>query len=99
MLDVRPVDMRAREGQVRGNRLARVIGVADDQSADDQHSVPVQDVDRIKGRVSFSATLAVPAVLRPCLEEHQILVEDVLDAEEHVAEPGLLHQWREGRAV
>ena len=38
--------------EIRGNRLARVVGVADDQPADDEHAVTVQDVDRFDGRVA-----------------------------------------------
>ena len=41
------------------------------------------------------APALAPRVLGAGLEERQILVEDVLDAEEHVAEPRLAHQRRE----
>ena len=39
VLDVRPVDVPARERQVRLDRLARVVRIADDQAADDEHAV------------------------------------------------------------
>ena len=55
MLDVRPVDVLPRELEVRGNRFATVVGVADDQAADDEHAVLVQDVDRRDRRVRASS--------------------------------------------
>ena len=75
----------------------RVVGVADDQAADDEHAVAVQDVDRVERRVAVAPPVLVPAVLRARLQEREILVEDVLDAEEHVAESGLPHQRRQRR--
>ena len=40
-----------------------------------------------------------PRVLGARLEEREIVVEHVLDAEEHVAESGAAHQRRQRRAV
>ena len=50
MLDVWPVDVPARERQVRLDRFAGVVRVADDQPADHEHAVAVQVVDRIDAR-------------------------------------------------
>ena len=44
-----------------------------------------------------ASALARAAVLRARLEERQVLVEDVLDAEEDIAESGAPHQRRERR--
>ena len=92
MLDVGPVDLRAGEGQVRFDRLARVLGVADDQSAHHVHTVPVEDVDRALRRVAGRLPVFALLVLRGGPEELQVALEHVLDAEEHVAEPGRLHE-------
>ena len=59
MLDVRPVDVLPREVEVGLDRLARVVGVADDQPADDEHAVAVKHVDRGQRRIR-------PPALLPC---------------------------------
>ena len=43
-----------------------------------------------------AAVLAL-RVLRPRLQKREVVVEDVLDAEEHVAESGAPHQRRQRR--
>ena len=90
---------RLRELEVRIDRLARVVRVADDQAADDEQAVAVQMLDGVDGRVADRAAVLAPRVLRARLEEREILVEHVLDAEEHVAESGAPHQRRQRRAV
>jgi len=99
MLDVRPVDVLTREGEVGPDRLGRVVRVADNQSADDEHPVPVQHLDRRHGRVSRPPSVLARPVLRVRLQEREVVVEDVLDPEEDVAEAGLPHQRREHLAV
>ena len=64
VLDVRPVDVLARKSQIGRNRLARVVGVADDEAADDDHSMTVQDIDRFDGRVAGTPSTLARAVLR-----------------------------------
>jgi len=44
MLDVGPVDILPREGEVGVNRLRRIVRIADDQPANDEHAVTVKDV-------------------------------------------------------
>ena len=51
MLDVGPVDVTAGELEVGFDRFASVVGIADDQAADDVHAVAVQMIDRL--RVAF----------------------------------------------
>ena len=63
MLDVRPVDVAARELEVRLDRLARVVGVADDQPADDEHAVAVQVLDG-RGCVALPTRAPVLALRR-----------------------------------
>ena len=75
-------------------------GVADDQPADDEHAVAVEvrrspRSSRCRRCRPFSRRLFFAARL----EEREVLVEDVLDAEEHVAESGAPHQRRQRRAV
>ena len=48
MLNVRPVHVAAREFEVGFDRLARVVGIADDQAADHVHLVAVQVVDSLQ---------------------------------------------------
>ena len=71
---------------------APIVGIADDQPADDQHAVAVQSL--VDGRERGVRALArlVPAVLGARLEKRQVLLEDVLDPEEHVPEAGAPHQ-------
>ena len=95
MLDVRPIHVLAREREVCRNRLPRVVGVADDEAADDEHAVLVQEVDGPLRRVAGAASALARRVLRARLQEVEIVVEDVLDAEKHVAEPCLAHQRRQ----
>jgi len=99
MLDVGPIHVFPGEREVGGDGTGRVVRVADDQPADDQHPVTVQDVDRRHRRVADPASVLARAVLRARLEERQVVVEDVLDAEEHVAEAGPPHQGRQFLAV
>ena len=80
------------------NRLAAIVGRANDEPADDEHAVTPEQVDRGHRRVGALALL-LPAVLRPGLQERQVLVEHVLDAEKHVAESGPAHERREHLAV
>jgi len=47
MLDVRPVHVFAREREIGGDRLARIVRVADDEAADDEHAVTVKNVNRL----------------------------------------------------
>jgi len=44
MLDVRPVDVLPREGEVGVDRLRRIVRIADDQPANDEHAVTMEDV-------------------------------------------------------
>ena len=99
MLNVRPVHILARERHVRFDRLARVVRAADDQPADDEQSVPMEVLDRLRRRVAGSAAVLAAGVLRRGFEEREILVEDVFDAEEHVAEARAAHQRRKRRAM
>ena len=95
MLDVRPVDVLAGEREVRFDRLAGVAGIADDEAADDEHAVPMEHVDGARASRCRRAAAFALGVLRARLEEREVLVEDVLDAEEHVAEPGRAHAARQ----
>ena len=68
--------------------------------ADDEHVVVVQVLDGGERRVAGApAALLVLRVLGRRLEEAEVVLEHVLDPEEHVAEAGLTHQRRQRRAV
>ena len=77
--------------EVRFDRFSRVVRIADDEPADDEHSVAMQDLDGAhRGAAGRAAALAA-GVLRLGPQERQVLIQHVLDAEEDVAEPGGLH--------
>ena len=78
---------------------AGVVGVADDEAADDEDAVAVQDVDGRERRVADATSAFALRVLGRRLEEGEIVLEHVLDAEEHVLEAGALHQRREAFAM
>ena len=77
-------------GWPRSTRACR--RVADDETADDEHAVPAQQLDRAVGGAASRAAAFALRVLGPGLEKRQVLIEDVLDAEEHVAESRAAHQ-------
>ena len=56
-------------------------------------------VDRLERRVAGAAAAFALRVLRARAQERELLVQDVLDAEKHVAEARPLHQRRERLAV
>jgi len=99
VLDVRPVHVLPREGEVGGDGVRRVVRVADDEPANHQHPVTMQDVDGRRRRVARAPPVLARAVLRAGLQEREVVLEDVLDPEKHVAETGLPHQGRELLAV
>ena len=57
MLDVRPVHVFSREGEIGLDRRARVVGISDDEPADDEQAVSMEDVDRGERRVLGAAGL------------------------------------------
>src|SRR3954454_25132594 len=63
MLDIMPVDVLPSELEVRLDRLARVVGAADNQSADDEHAVAVQVLDCLDAGVAGSTAAFAPRVL------------------------------------
>ena len=81
MLDVGPVDVATGEFEIGLDRLARVVGVADDQAADHVHAVAVQVLDGRERRVAAAGRPARAACSWPrALQELQVVVQDVLDA-------------------
>jgi len=99
MLNVGPVHVLTRKGEIGSNRIRRVIRIADDKAADDDHAVAVQDVNGLNRGVPRAAPALARPVLRVRFEKRQVVVKDVLDAEKDVAESGALHQRREGVSV
>src|SRR4029453_19562768 len=87
-LDVRPVDVFACEGQVGIDRVSRVVGVADDEAADDEHAVPVQDVDSGQRRVLTSLPRLAAAVLGRRLQEREVVLGVFFSAGDTYTEPG-----------
>jgi hypothetical protein len=67
--------------------------------ADHDHLVAMQMVDRLKRRIPRFPPVLALAVLGFGSEEPQVLLKDVLDAEEDVAEAGLPHQPGERLAM
>ena len=55
-------------------------------------TVPVDVADGVERCIARARAVVTLRVLAPRAQELQVLVEDVLDPEEHVAEPRLLHQ-------
>ena len=84
-----------REVEVRFDRLAGVVRISDDQAADDEQTVAMEVIDRFKGGVPTVRPCSRRAFFAPRFQETEVLVENVLDAEEHVAEPGPPHERRQ----
>ena len=99
VLNVGPIDVSAREFKVGLNRLACIPGIADDQTANHIHFVPVQSVDGFEWWrcQPFGHFHAARSWNRPA--ENSGRFQDVLDAEENIAETRLAHQRRERLAV
>jgi len=95
MLNVGPVHVLTGEVEIGGNRIRRVIWIADDEAADDDHAVAVQDVNGVNRGVPRPAPALARPVLRVRVEKRQVVVQDILDAEKDVPESGALHQRRE----
>ena len=89
MLDVRPVDVPARERQIRVDRLARVAGVPDDEAADDEHAVPVEQLDGLRAsRCRPSGRPAAPHSSRCARRNARSSSRTFSMPEEHVSEAG-----------
>jgi len=99
MLNVGPVHVPTGEGEIGGNRIRRVIWIADNEAADDDHAMAVQDVNGVNRGVPRPAPALARPVLRVRFEKRQVVVQDILDAEKDVAESGALHQRREGLSM
>ena len=95
MLDVRPVDVPRANSRLAAIDSRVIVGVADNQAADDEHAVAVEDVDGGDRGVRRGRPSCCRLFFGLRLQERQVLVEDVLDAEEHIAETGLAHQRRQ----
>ncbi len=99
MLDVGPVHVLAGKFQVGLDGLARVVGIADDESADDIHFVLVQVVNRAQGGIAGLASSLAKFVLGRGLQELEIVFENVFDAEKHITESRSPHQRRQRIAM
>src|SRR5215211_5417928 len=73
VLDVRPVDILAREPQVRVDRRPGVVRVADDEATDDVHSVLVDEANGIERRVARAPAALAFRVLASRAEKLQVL--------------------------
>ena len=81
-----------REGQVRFDRLWRIAWIANDESANHEHSVTTNE------RRGFDAGVAsglFRLVLGACLEEAQVVVYDVFNPQKDVLEVGAPHERRQ----
>src|SRR5215467_6250945 len=56
-------------------------------------------LDSLNRSIAGAMSILAPGVLRAGLEELQVILDDVLDAEEDVAKPGLTHQRSERVAM
>jgi len=99
MLDVRPIHVAAGKREIRLDRLAGIVWIADDQSANDVEAVPVQMLDRFGRRMADDSPVVAARVLRGRPQERQVLVEDIFDAEEDIAESRASHEGRQRGAV
>ena len=99
VLDVGPVHVLPGKGEIRFDRFARVVRVADDDAADHRQPGGVELVDRRDGRVPGVSPALAPRVLGGRAQEHQVLLEDVFDPEEDVSESRFAHQRRQAVAA
>src|SRR5437016_14589400 len=83
MLNVRPIDVAAREFKICFNGFSRIVWVADDQAADDIHFVFADVIDSLQGCVANNTSLAALFILGSGAEEGQVRIEDVFDPEEY----------------
>src|SRR6187200_324551 len=81
MLNVRPVDILPGELEIRLDRFARVVRIADDQAADDEQAVSMEVLDGLDGGIAPATPVSSTGIIRPCLEEIEVAFENVLDAE------------------
>ena len=80
MLNVGPIDVPLREFEVRFDRLARVVGIAHDQPADDEHAMGVQMADRIDAGVPHGAAVVAECIFGAGAQKPQIVVQHVFDS-------------------
>ena len=99
VLDVRVVHPAAGEGEVGLDRLPGVVRIPHDEAAHHEHPVPVDVLDRRRRGVAQGLAVRVQSVLGPGAEEAEIVVQDVFDPEEDVAEARPAHERRQCGAV
>src|SRR5579864_2396374 len=99
MLNVGPVNIAPGKLQVGFNGFTRVIRIADDQSAHNQHFVLVQIVDGLERGVAVVVPVGPVCVLGLSAEESQVTVQNIFDSQKDVAKSGLTHKRRQGLAM
>src|SRR4030095_12461506 len=62
MLNVGPVDVMPRKFEIGLDRFARVVRVADDETADDIHFIPVKGFDGFQGVIASLAAFFAPGI-------------------------------------
>jgi hypothetical protein len=92
MLDVGPVDVPPGKFEIRLDRFARVVGIPDDQAADDEQPGTMQVCNRFYGGIPHTAAMISSSVLRAGLQEVEIVFENIFDTEEDIPKPCAFHQ-------
>src|SRR5437867_4044201 len=99
MLDVRPVDKPPGKFEVTPDGLSGVIGVSDNQSADNKHPVSMKVLNRLERGVADDLSVLTLLVFGSCAKEGQSRIQDVFDPEKHITKAGRAHQRRQCLAV
>src|SRR5215813_5004193 len=99
VLNVRPIDVTSREFKVGLNRLSCISRVADNKTTDDIHLVAAQRGEGFEAGVTGLSAIFTLQVLGGGAQEVQVGLQDILNAEENVAETRSPHQRHESLAV
>src|SRR5688572_20915591 len=99
MLDVWPIDISPRKFKIGFDRFRGVIRVADNQPTDDKHLVAVDILNRLQRGIPDDMAMVALFVFGARPEKAEVPVENILDAQEHIAEAGFPHEWRQRLSV
>ena len=92
MLDIWPIGIAAREAQVSFDRFASVIRIADDQPAYNVHLIAMDVLDGLQCCVPDLLAFGSQRILRTCAQELEIIFENILNSQKHIAKSRPSHQ-------
>src|SRR5215471_18985904 len=99
MLNIGPIDIASRKFQVGVDGFSRVVRIAHDQPAHHVDLVAMEVVDSTDGGIAGVLTVLAGAILGAGAQELQIVLQNILDAQENVLEARAAHQGSQGLAV